>query len=143
MNEVLNPVPAIEQVMQHNVQAMYDDFSMKSGRLKELQREFKELCEDSEAYNDVQMDLKTLREKREDIVDGIKGQNPKAAQAIEDLKLQVKASKQMLDLRVIEELRRGKRVEVTDQLKRKELYPNVSVAFSTTKQASLFDFLPE
>lgn len=143
MNDVLNPVPVVEQVMQHSVQALFDDYTLKNDRLKSLQRDFKEMCEDDEAYNDVQMDLKTLREKKADIVDGIKGKNPKAAQTIEDLKLQVKASKQMLDLRVIEELRRGHRVEVSDQMKRKELYPNISVAFSTTKQQSLFDFLPE
>lgn len=140
MNELLNPTPVHEQVMQHSVQSLYDDFSLKNGKLKELQRDFKEMCEDDEAYNGVQMDLKMMREKRNDIVDGIKGKNPKAAEQIESLKLEVKASKQMLDMRVIEELRSGRKVEVEDQMKRKELYPNVSVTFSTNKQLSLFDY---
>ncbi len=134
--ENVQPIMA-QEIMQETVQSLWEKHEIIKGQLKTETDTFKEALSEVGEYVELTEKMKDLRDQRKEVVEKLEDENPTLAARIEDLKERLKVAKESLDLKVLDELKRGKNVEVIDNLKRKELKPVISVRFSN--QPSLFD----
>ena len=123
--------------MQENMtpQEIYDELRDKTVKQSAEKKLFKEILEDNGTYVSLTEDMTALRLDRNKVIEEVSSKHPQIVEKISDLNVEVKALRELLDVTVVSELRKGNKVEVTDSVKgKKELYPILSVKFGSHQQ---------
>jgi hypothetical protein len=120
-----------------SIQETFNQIQEAKKEQKEISRIYKDSLENNTAYQQIIEDLKTLKEKKKSIEEDAQAELGRQYVRLEELKQNIKSSKEMLSDIAITSLMDGKKIEVKDEYN--NLYePRYNVSFKKTSAKASF-----
>ncbi len=101
--------------MQHNIQDIFIKIKEKKAQLKDLRKMCKDLLESSQQYQEVTEEMKTLREKKKQIVSTIQQQCTSELIKIDELSGDIASDEEMLTDIAMNQYVQGQSIELKDE----------------------------
>jgi uncharacterized coiled-coil DUF342 family protein len=114
--------------MPQNIQEIFLSIKEKKEKLKDLRAVCKEVLDSSIQFQEINEQLKTLREKRKRIIATVQEQCASELAKIEELSSDISSDEEMMADAAINQYMKGESIEVTDQYENK-YYPVFTVKF--------------
>jgi predicted nucleic acid-binding Zn-ribbon protein len=101
-----------------NIQEIFDRIQQKKAESKELKTIVKDALANSYEYQEIQEELKKIKQKKKEIESTIKAEAESEIVRLEELKLDIKTDQEMLRDIALTSLMQGDQVQITDEYDR-------------------------